>query len=255
MIVGQAGNHHLAPSYQNNFPHPSYSFSMIVPSHISRRDYSDSTWSTSGGARWAFFAIFLALVIIVVVGTMRVNKKRALRGGQPIYGTRWMTPPSYFQSQSQYNQPSGHRQNPDEPSTYVPTYTATANEYDMGYYDNQGNFHANPNAKSGQGPQVPPAAHHHTASFSNGQPLSSLNENTHVVTDEHNTGDDLYRAPAGPPPARTEPFQSPEGPPPGVARTETFESPAGPPPGVTEGLSRLVTSSSSDDRVNSKGKA
>ena len=93
------------------------------------------------------FAIFVILIIIVLLGTLRVNKKRARQGLQPVYGTRWMTPPSYGQSQHQYDQPD-HRRDPDLPSAYVPTYTATANEYDMGYYDANGVFHANPNAKS-----------------------------------------------------------------------------------------------------------
>ena len=75
------------------------------------------------------------------------GQEKARQGLQPVYGTRWMTPPSYGQSQHQYDQPD-HRRDPDLPSAYVPTYTATANEYDMGYYDANGVFHANPNAKS-----------------------------------------------------------------------------------------------------------
>lgn len=115
-----------------------------------RRDWSDGYWETSNSARWAFFAIFIVLIIIIVLGTIRVNQKRAKHGVQPIYGTRWMTPPSYRQSQTAYDQPD-HVRDPDLPSSYVPTYTATANEndYDMGFYDSKGVFHRNPNAKSG----------------------------------------------------------------------------------------------------------
>lgn len=71
-----------------------------------------------------------------------------------------MTPPSYYQSQNQYNQPT--RRESDMPNVYVPTYTERAGEYDMGYYDNEGNFHPNPNAKD---PTVPPQAYQgHTSS-------------------------------------------------------------------------------------------
>ena len=72
---------------------------------LHRRDaWGGDTWA-SGGARWAFFAIFIVLILIVIFGTLRVNKKRSRQGVQPLYGTRWMTPPSYRQSQTQYDQP------------------------------------------------------------------------------------------------------------------------------------------------------
>lgn len=203
--------------------------------HISdmekRYYYSSGSWG-GGGARWAFFAIFIAVIIIVILGTFRANKKRTARGVGPIYGTRWMTPPSYLQSQNQYNQPNGR--DGDLPSAYVPTYTARATEYDMGYYDESGNFHSNPNAKSSMpgmsesdNVTAPEQAHQRTTSTSDGAPLSNgapLNGGI-TFTDENHAGQrnsedslDLYRRPHGAPAPTLEPSArdaSPEyGPPP-----------------------------------------
>ena len=167
------------------------------------------------------FAIFVILIIIVLLGTLRVNKKRARQGLQPVYGTRWMTPPSYGQSQHQYDQPD-HRRDPDLPSAYVPTYTATANEYDMGYYDANGVFHANPNAKSPipQPPKVHQRSESTTVTDENshntpgGAPIASnlphdLTGNNQHVDDNDSIGD-FYRPPQGPPPNRSLTSTSPE---------------------------------------------
>lgn len=166
-------------------------------SHLDLQTRSYYTGDWSGGARWAFFAIFIVLILIVVVGTLRINRARSRQGIEPIYGTRWMTPPSYFQSQDQYNQPT--RRDPDVPNVYVPAYTATANDTDMGFYDAQGNFHANPNSK---GPAYPEASHPRSTSNADGIPLDNYNHTgTGTLTDEHD--DMFYRRPSGPPPART----------------------------------------------------
>lgn len=170
-------------------------FVPVLTTQAFKRSYLDGG-SWTGGARWAFFAIFLVLIIIVVLGTMRVNRARSRQGVQPIYGTRWMTPPSYFQSQGQYNQPT--QRDPDMPNAYVPTYTATANEYDMGYYDATGNYHANPNAKE---PAIPDPVHQRTTSNADGIPLGNYDytgtSHPATVTDEHN---ETFRRPTGPPP-------------------------------------------------------
>ncbi|KAK6198676.1 chitin synthesis regulation, resistance to congo red-domain-containing protein [Scheffersomyces amazonensis] len=163
---------------------------------ISKRDYS--YWTSSGSARWAFFAVFILLVLFVVIGTLRVNKKRGQQGIQPIYGTRWLTPPSYNQSQNQYNQPD-HTRDPDLPGTYVPTYTERANEYDMGYYDNQGAFHVNPNAKAAD--MAPPQpVHQRNTSVGERGPVSSTipqNSDSTTITDETNDNhDDFFRRPS-----------------------------------------------------------
>lgn len=163
-------------------------------SPIAKRLYYSGNW---GGARWAFFAIFIVVIIICILGTIRVNKARSRQGIQPIYGTRWMTPPSYFQSQGQYNQPT--RRDPEMPNAYVPTYTERANDNDMGHYDPEGVFHANPNAK---GPLMPEASHNRTSSNADGYPLSDLNRRSTTVNDE-GQDDSLFRRPSGPPPSLT----------------------------------------------------
>lgn len=177
--------------------------------------YGDTSWG--GGARWAFFAIFIVVILIVIFGTFRANKRRTARGIEPIYGTRWMTPPSYFQSQHQYNQPQGR--DPDMPSAYVPAYSAQAAEYDMGYYDQQGEFHANPNAKAsrpngGADNLVPPPEQTHQRSGStatDGAPISSsvpANGGMTFTEENNHTGRisedsfDLYRPAGAPPVAR-----------------------------------------------------
>lgn len=166
---------------------------MVALEAYKRDYYIGSEWG--GGARWAFFAIFLVLIIIVIVGTLRINRKRTRQGIQPIFGTRWMTPPSYLQSQGQYNQPT--RRDPDMPHAYVPTYSERANDNDMGYYDASGMFHPNPNAK---GPLLPDAVHQRSTSNADGIPLADYDHTGQsapgTVTDEY---DDLFRRPSHPP--------------------------------------------------------
>jgi hypothetical protein len=176
------------------------------------RDYNDDMgWTSSGGARWAFFAIFIVFIIIVVLGTLRVNKKRTQHGVQPLYGTRWMTPPSYMQSQHQQN-----RQNRDpEGSTYVPTYTAEPNTVvDMGYYDANGEFHAAKQSSvsgptftglgSGTDLPQPPSTHNRQQSGSDGVALGPVPPiSPHAAgTDDgpHSIDEDSLGPPPGPPP-------------------------------------------------------
>lgn len=160
---------------------------------VTRDYYYGSSWG-GGGARWAFFAIFLIVVAVMVLGAIRVNKKRTAQGIQPIYGTRWMTPPSYLQSQGQYNQPT--RTEPGMPNAYVPTYTQTANDGDMGYYAADGTFHPNPNAK---GPAFPDNVHQRLTTNADGQPILDFNNSGNtVVNDEHDLD---FTRPTGPPPS------------------------------------------------------
>lgn len=221
---------------------------MFVLSESVKRDFQITKrdlWGLNEGARWAFFAIFIVIILLAILGTMRVNKKRSGHGLQPIYGTRWMTPPSYIQSQTQYNQPS--RRDETMPDSYVPTYSEQANEQDMGHYDNQGNFHANPNAKAStpfrfnsdsDSVTHPDATHNRTGSTTDGVPINELP--THNEEDEDLA--DISR-PVGPPPrtTTTESFAPPTGPPPsGEPSSSTpiseIEPPQGPPPsGATAG--------------------
>ncbi|KAI5952498.1 hypothetical protein KGF54_003365 [Candida jiufengensis] len=184
-------NHFIISSTANNF---------------TKRDWGDNYWENSNSARWAFFAIFIVLVIIVILGTIRVNKKRSQHGQQPLYGTRWMTPPSYRQSQNQYDQPD-HLRDPDLPSAYVPTYTQHANEFDMGYYDSSGTFHPNPNAKNAL--QHPPATHQRHGSNSSSSGDNNLNNGSGGATNlpsdlegQNHSNDDIgdISRPVGPPP-------------------------------------------------------
>lgn len=221
--------------------------------HLSKRFFT--SYSTSGGARWAFFAVFILVVLCAVIGTIRVNRRRSKQGMQPIYGTRWMTPPSYIQSQTQYNQP-GQRNDPEVPGSYVPTYTATANDNDMGFYDNNGEFHANPNAKSSVA--FPDQAHHRQSSLADGAPVNDLpltanghldanNDASNAVHDDED--DDMFRRPIGPPPTTAPATGSSAGMPGGFATSPELEAhndfarPAGgPPSGFTEGSSRGLES-------------
>ncbi|CAK9439553.1 uncharacterized protein LODBEIA_P36530 [Lodderomyces beijingensis] len=211
-----------------------------TPSQLSwKRDWADGYWENSNGARWAFFAIFIVLIIVVVLGTIRVNKRRARHGVQPIYGTRWMTPPNYRQSQTAYQQPD-HLRDPDLPSAYVPTYTATANEndYDMGYYDAQGVFHSNPNAKSMM--QRPPEAR--------------TRDGLRRVSDEHADVDELgdVTRPSGPPPPQqSQQAHQQRGEIDEIVEVErysisdsnsSFARPEGPPPSGTVGSSSSTSS-------------
>lgn len=118
---------------------------------------TDNFDSSSGWlwGRWILFVIFVICIIAVGLGTARINRRRRAMGEAPIRGTAWMTPPSYRQSQRQYNGPEGSED-------YVPQYTATANDQDLGYYDEHGEFHLNAKAEA----QAPPTLTRETVSDS-----------------------------------------------------------------------------------------
>lgn len=210
-----------------------------------KSDNNDSVWS-SGGARWAFFAIFIVLLAVLAIGTIRVNRKRSQNGTQPIYGTRWLTPPLYRQSETIHN-PGG-----SDPATgtYVPTYTATANELDMGYYDNSGEYHANPNVKlsnlANPISSVPPA-HHRQVSDGELGPATEITDDLSDEMFRRPTGT-LPRAPTGLPNITGTIYSPPAGPPPGSAAvqdsptlpttdsslpTGEYSPPSGPPAGYS----------------------
>lgn len=92
-------------------------------------------------ARWTLFLICILAVVLFIVSILGLNRKRSQVGIAPIRGTGWITPPSYRQSQREYN-----RRGNGNDGDYVPQYTATANENDLGYYDDNGEFHLNSKA-------------------------------------------------------------------------------------------------------------
>lgn len=105
----------------------------LVARYVFANDYNTGSGWVWG--RWILFVIFVVFILGLGLTTLRVNKRRRHLGQAPIRGTAWMTPPSYRQSQRQYNG------NPATTEDYVPQYTATANDQDLGYYDERGEFH------------------------------------------------------------------------------------------------------------------
>lgn len=155
-------------------------FLTIASSDFAKRSHSSADWSS--GTRWAFFALLLIAIALTILGTLKINRNRLRRGIAPLYGTTWLTPPAYRRQPEPNNQ-----------ETYVPTYTATANEADMGYYDQQGNFHQNPNVKS---PGPPQAAHLSTDS---GYTVTDTSPTgAYVNLDSHFAGYDRPMGPGAP---------------------------------------------------------
>ncbi|EGW32894.1 uncharacterized protein SPAPADRAFT_60238 [Spathaspora passalidarum NRRL Y-27907] len=212
----------------------------VIGGSLVKRDNLDGL-AITGATRWAFFAIFIVIIAIVLLGTMRINKRRARQGAQPIYGTSWMTPPSYRQSQNQYQQPD-HLRDPDLPGAYVPAYTATANEYDMGYYDNTGQYHPNPNAKAPI--PHPPESHQRVPSTVGAGAATTLPTTLQGSNDNDSNESigDLYRAPNGPPPGVVANGDTNVG----NDQSNEFNPPLGPPPQssdlVIEGSSTSASS-------------
>ncbi|CAI4056268.1 hypothetical protein SUVZ_02G1220 [Saccharomyces uvarum] len=97
--------------------------------------FGSSSWQWG---RWILFVLFIAAILIIIMYTALINKRRRRIGRAPIRGTAWLTPPSYGQSQQQHT--GNVQQRTDD---YVPEYTETANEHDLGYYDQRGEFHPN----------------------------------------------------------------------------------------------------------------
>ncbi|ODQ80045.1 hypothetical protein BABINDRAFT_8221 [Babjeviella inositovora NRRL Y-12698] len=145
---------------------------MPAVRHFYARSNNDNgdIWfaSTNNGARWAYFAIIIAVILVVIFCTIRANKRRLRIGKIPLRGTAWMTPPLYYQSQNLYNQPR-------EGGAYVPPYSATGNATDVGYYNNDGTF-VSYVTQSNDGPKFQPPT---------GAPPGS---NMPVVSDETGTG-------------------------------------------------------------------
>ncbi|CAI4037248.1 hypothetical protein SMKI_02G1160 [Saccharomyces mikatae IFO 1815] len=115
----------------------------IYGNHVSKfvgsyYSYSGSSWESG---RWILFVLFIAAIVFILFFTFLANRRRRRMGRAPIRGTAWLTPPSYRQSQQQYT--GTVQQRTDD---YVPEYTERANEHDLGYYDERGEFHPNDKA-------------------------------------------------------------------------------------------------------------
>ncbi|EDO18076.1 hypothetical protein Kpol_1045p63 [Vanderwaltozyma polyspora DSM 70294] len=104
----------------------------------------DDYWGSSSWVwgRWILFVIFLVFLVASLFLTGRVNRRRRMMGQAPIRGTAWLTPPSYRQSERDYNATTS-----GTVEDYVPKYTETSNADDLGYYDERGEFHANDKAE------------------------------------------------------------------------------------------------------------
>lgn len=75
-------------------------------------------------------AIFIVVALCAFL-SLRIAAIRRVRQGRPaIVGTRWMVPPSYYQSQQQY----GNVQNA------APPYTPNPGAFDAGFYDVDNHF-------------------------------------------------------------------------------------------------------------------
>ncbi|CAI4058457.1 hypothetical protein N7582_001112 [Saccharomyces uvarum] len=96
--------------------------------------FGSSSWKWG---RWIFFIFFVVAIAILLFSTAKVNRRRRIMGQAPIRGTAWLTPPTYRQSERDYN---GTQRCVED---YVPEYTETANENDLGFYDERGEFHPN----------------------------------------------------------------------------------------------------------------
>ena len=84
-----------------------------------------------------FLIFFIVALLILLFSTAKVNRRRRIMGQAPIRGTAWLTPPTYRQSERDYN---GTQRCVED---YVSEYTETANENDLGFYDERGEFHPN----------------------------------------------------------------------------------------------------------------
>lgn len=139
-----------------------------------------STYNPWKWQKWSLFAIFVVLLFLLVVATLRANYNRIRQGRQPIRGTSWLTPPSYQQSEREYNHDDGvhvdRHNNRRQREENIPTYTEELGEEDLGFYDADGVFHENVKGKLISPPDIEPGT-----SFG---PTYPADENNHVETDD-----------------------------------------------------------------------
>ncbi|ANB15216.1 Rcr2p [Sugiyamaella lignohabitans] len=133
---------------------------MIIPTELERRQFFCNTWNgvcvNSGWGTWGRWVLLAAIIVVFIILAllMRAYSSRRVRSGKaPVAGTGWMVPPSYYQSQQQYD-------NQGPPA--APPYNPNLGHGDAGYYDNQGNFveHNQPPAAEYAPPPGPPPPNH-----------------------------------------------------------------------------------------------
>ena len=117
-----------------------------------------STYNPWKWQKWSLFAIFVVLMALLIAATVRTNYNRIKHGEQPIRGTAWLTPPSYQQSERQYNHDDGvhvgRHNNRRQREENIPTYTEEVGEEDLGFYDANGVFHENVKGKMMSPPDI-----------------------------------------------------------------------------------------------------
>lgn len=117
-----------------------------------------STYNPWRWQKWSLFAIFIVLMVLLVAATLRTNYNRIRHGRQPIRGTAWLTPPSYQQSEREYNHDDGvhvgRHNNRRQREENIPAYTEEVGEEDLGFYDANGVFHENVKGKMMSPPDI-----------------------------------------------------------------------------------------------------
>ncbi|KAG5357311.1 Protein RCR2 [Yarrowia sp. C11] len=88
----------------------------------------NSGWNSWG--RWILLALIIGVFLISFLLVCTTNKRRLNRGQQPITGTSWIVPPTYHQSEQQYQSQAAPPYNPN----------ANSDPTAAGYYDQSGNF-------------------------------------------------------------------------------------------------------------------
>lgn len=198
----------MPPTIPSDNPSLSFQLSKIVYGVNVELQKRDLYYDSSGAGRYAFFAFFVAALVVFIVMTCLVNNRRMRAGRTPVISS-YLAPPSYYQSQN----------SDDNEGTNLPTYTQNANpNQDAGYYDKNGNFiltksapldpnntdNISPNANSDQTPsqdnrlqQVYVPQQPYTGSVPNAYTASPN------IYEAQNLDDMIYRRPDGPPPAQT----------------------------------------------------
>ncbi|QLG71886.1 hypothetical protein HG535_0C02360 [Zygotorulaspora mrakii] len=164
--------------------------------YVKRADYwDDSGWEQG---RWILFVVFAVALLMLILYTRMANRRRVLRGQAPIRGTAWISPPTYRQSQTQHNRGTG-----DPAEDYVPEYTERANNQDLGYYDQNGEFHLNSKVEYQAPPSLSRRGSESSESIERPQPAV-----TRVPTDDMDLDFRRYRPTTAPPPASSSESQN-----------------------------------------------